>query len=118
MLHAKAMNETDDSAAAREAIAAREAKVRARFGSLYDEALRIIQRHDPMGFGDDVPDDEYSPEVETILPRLLSAESTSDAVRIAHEEFVSWFDADLAGHRSDYRELGADLWVAYQNWRS
>ena len=50
------------------------------------------------------PDDEYDPEVSTILPRLREARSAADVQKIIYEEFVHWFDADIAGPITHYAE--------------
>ena len=60
----------DNSKPAREIREGR-AVLRARYGSLYDEVLRILTKHDPIEIAE-LPD-EYEPEVDTILPRLERA---------------------------------------------
>ena len=67
------------------------------YGELYIEVSQLLRKADPirliiMG----APDDEYDPEVSTILPRLREAGSAADVQRIVHEEFTRWFSADIA----------------------
>jgi len=61
------------------------------------------------------PDDEYDPEVSTILPRLREAKAAVDVQRIVHEEFVRWFGADLVGpltNCADIAEKMRGTWLA------
>lgn len=76
------------------------------------EALeQLLARHDPMGLIEiGLPDDEYRPEAQTILPRLGEASSPADLRGIVHEEFVKMFFAELAGEESDYEEIARELW--------
>ncbi len=62
------------------------------------------------------PDDEYDPEVSTILPRLREATSRNDVHRIVHEEFVHWFGADIAGPAETYAAVSEDLWNLWQQF--
>lgn len=61
------------------------------------------------------PDDEYDSEVSTILPRLHEAQSAADVQWIIHEEFVHWFDADIAGPITHYAEV-AEVRRLVPNW--
>lgn len=68
------------------------------YGELYAEVSRLVHEADPIRLiAIGAPDDEYDVEVSTILPRLHEATSASDVHRIVYEEFVHWFDADIAG---------------------
>jgi hypothetical protein len=71
----------------------------------------LLYRHDPIGiaFGDNP--DEYSPEADSIVPRLRNVETVEDVRRIVHEEFVRWFDADTAGPAADYQAIADELWT-------
>ena len=82
---------------------------------LVDRIEALLFRHDPIGlnFGDNA--DEYRPEAESIALRLPSAQSMDDVRRIAHDEFVRWFDPQLAGAESRYAEIGREVW---QLWTS
>ena len=77
----------------------------------------IFARHDPLGLVSDDPDieDEYGPEIETILARLPRAESEDDVRRVVHEVLTEWFEGVDVGPESRYAELAAELWAA---WRS
>jgi hypothetical protein len=54
--------------------------------------------------------DEYLPEAQTIVIRLPEATSPDDAQRIVHEEFVRWFDPQLAGPVERYRVVAESIW--------
>lgn len=96
-------------------ILARRQALKKKFGTLYDEVLAIITRHDPIGIAD-VPD-KYEPEVETILPLLEQAQSKSELRRIVYQEFVHWFGAQVAGPEPDYDKVAGEIWDAWQGRR-
>ena len=59
-------------------------------------------------------EDEYEPEVSTIIPRLKDANSAEDVRRIVHEEFLHWFDGeDTAGPESAYSRIAQDIWTTF-----
>lgn len=96
-------------------ILARRTALKAKYGSLYDEVLRILTKHDPIDIAE-VPD-EYEPEVDTILPRLEEARSASDARRAIHEEFVEWFSVGLAGPEENFEKISLEVWNAWnRHW--
>jgi hypothetical protein len=61
------------------------------------------------------PDDEYDPEVGTILPRLTKAGGPADVETIISEEFLSWFSEKLPEEK--VRLVAADVWAAYVRFR-
>src|SRR4051794_16311052 len=65
-------------------------RLKRRFGGLYQEVFGILQRHDPIHIAL-YSNDEYEPEVDTILLRLGQARSEDEVRRIVWEEFVWWF---------------------------
>jgi hypothetical protein len=99
-------------------------RLKRRFGGLYQDVLAIIQRHDPIQIAF-VADDEYEPEVDTILLRLGDAHSEDEIRRVVYEEFAWWFaDSkaqswqerlaganDIAGSEEKYREIAHDIWL-------
>ncbi|MCI0344864.1 MAG: hypothetical protein L0221_05385 [Chloroflexi bacterium] len=66
--------------------------------------------HDPIGINYEENTDEYDPEVATILPRLRTAQTPADVVSIVHEEFVRWFNAEIAGPPERYAKIGDEIW--------
>jgi hypothetical protein len=88
---------------------ARRAELRREFGSLYDFLLALLFEADPIGINFETNDDEYEPEVMTILPRLKEASGVKDLQRTVHEEFVRWFGAESAGPAAKYGEIARRL---------
>ena len=110
-----AMTEEQDSARIRAEQKRVRQALRREFGAFYDELVALLAKHDPIGivFGD-LNADEYDAEVRTILPRLKDADSATQLCRIIHEEFVGWFDLQIAGPESKYAELAAEAWTAWR----
>ena len=57
--------------------------------------------------------DEYRPEAETIVARLSHARSADDVRTVVHEEFVRWFDGDVAGPEERYETIAREVWAAW-----
>lgn len=73
---------------------------------------------DPLGLlHSGAPEDEYDPEVGTILPRLNEAGSAEHVKLIIHEEFVRWFGAHSAGPAGRYAEAADAIWSAVEVYR-
>lgn len=80
-------------------------------GRLYVAVAGALREADPLGLiAMGAPDDEYEPEVSTVLPRLHEALAVDDVRRIVHEEFVRWFGADLAGPAEHYAAAAQAIW--------
>jgi hypothetical protein len=63
---------------------------------------RAMDDADPIGLlKTGAPSDEYSTELDTILPRLAALEELDDVTAVLHEEFQRWF-GDSAGPRNAY----------------
>lgn len=86
------------------------------FVQLYDEVLAILFNHDPISINFGENTDEYAPEARTILQRLRETESPEGLTGIIHEEFVNWFDIDMAGPRARYVHIAHDVWKAWQSY--
>lgn len=79
------------------------------------KVAHLIREADPIRLiATGAPQDEYEPEVGTILPRLRKAQSSANVQMIVHEEFVRWFGADIAGPRAQYRRVGSAIWKVWQ----
>jgi hypothetical protein len=90
-------------------------RLRAQYGTLYDDISAILFRHDPIGINFETNTDEYEPEVGTILPRLREASCAADLSRIVHEEFLRWFNEDeIVGSPAHYEKIVEEIWNAYQ----
>jgi hypothetical protein len=99
----------------REQILEEQAELKRNYGELFDRAVELLLRHDPIGINFGQGADEYEPEVGTILPRLAQCSSAGDVRRVVHEEFVRWFDPSTAGDESRYEVIAQELW---ELWRA
>ena len=90
--------------------------VRQMYGPLFTEVSEILFESDPIGINFETNTDEYEPEVGTILPRLITAKSSTDVRRIVHEEFVIWFGPETAGPETNYTAAAQKIWDAWQRW--
>ena len=93
-----------------EAARARRDEVRARYPDLFEGLRRALFRHDPVGINFGTNADEYDPEVGTILPRLAACAGPEDVLDVVHEEFVTWFGADVAGPKARFASVSAEIW--------
>jgi hypothetical protein len=84
---------------------------------LYDRVMETLRSHDPLGLAAARPD-EYTPEVNTILPRLADADSEPVVRRIVYEEFVRWRTQAVAGVEERYTGVARDVWSAVQAGRA
>jgi hypothetical protein len=89
-------------------------RLRAEYGTLFDELAALLFRHDPIGLNFDDNTDEYECEARTILPRLKACHSANDVLAAVHEEFQRWFDAEIAGPRERYADIANDVWALWQ----
>ena len=88
----------------------------AAYKRLLAEISSILFRHDPIGINFDDNTDEYDPEAGTILPRLRPDTSIEQLTTIVHEEFVRWFDREIAGPKDKYSAMAEDIQSAYLQW--
>jgi hypothetical protein len=96
----------------------RRESLKAAYGSLRSDVSCLLCGADPIRLiAIGAPDDEYDPEVGTILPRLREATSAVDVQRIVHEEFVRWFEADIAGSVTVYGDVAEKIWRTWLNFR-
>jgi hypothetical protein len=89
--------------------------LQALYHDLFAQVNRLVHSHDPVGIAF-VGDDEYEPEVGTILPRLREVQTLDDMRRIVYETFVFWFDT-ASGPEERYQPLANDLWEWWQHYR-
>lgn len=95
--------------------ASRQAGLKEAYGALYSDIARVIRAADPLRLiAIGAPDDEYDPELSTILPRLHEAASRNDVHRIVHEEFAQWFGPDIAGPPEAYSPVSDEIWKVWQ----
>jgi len=74
------------------------------------QLLDAFYAADPIGLAAmGAPPDEYSPEVDDTLPRLLKANSIGAMRKILYESFTKMFDG-TAGTEFTYNKLAEDCW--------
>lgn len=80
----------------------------------FQRLRKLVNRHDPLGLLEcGCPDDEYEPEVGTLLPRLQEADSEEHLLAIIYEEFVRWFGS-TADPLDRYRSLAVEIWSVFE----
>lgn len=86
-------------------------RLKKAYGQLFSDVTAILARHDPVGLvGIGVPEDEYEPEVGTILQRLRGATNPADVQRIVCEEFDLWFGLDTPKMaKDDFLPVAAEI---------
>ena len=90
----------------------------ARYQSLVAAVGRAIGEGDPIGLLEGgAPADEYSPEIGTIVPRVVHAQSVEEVVTVLHEEFLRWFGEGTAGPRQAYEAPARQIWAALLEYR-
>jgi hypothetical protein len=85
-------------------------------GPLLAEVSAVLFRHDPIGINFEDNTDEYEAEASTILKRMGAATSPTEARRIVHEEFVRWFEPEIAGPVERYTDIASEVLAAYHQW--
>ncbi len=98
----------------REEILEKRRRLRNEYAELFDSTAALLFRHDPAGINFGGNTDEYESEAGTILPRLRGCRSVEDVRRVVHEEFVRWFEADIAGPEERYTAIAAGIWQLWQ----
>ena len=92
--------------------------MKARYRSLVAAVERAIGEADPIGLLEgSAPADEYGPEIGTIVPRVVNAQSIEEVTTMLHEEFVHWFGDDTAGPRHAYELPARKIWEALLEFR-
>lgn len=96
-----------------EEIQAKNNQLKKEYGYLFEAIAETLIKHDPIGiyFGEN--DDEYYPEVRTILPRLKNCEFEDDVLAVVYEEFVKWFDEQIAGVKDNYTQIAKEIWALW-----
>ena len=89
-------------------------RLKVEYGKLFESVSSLLSRHDPVGINFETNTDEYDPEVGTILPRLRTCKTAADVRQVVHEEFVRWFDRDIAGPKELYSKIAEEIW---QLWK-
>ncbi len=91
-------------------------ELKGRYKKLYYCISAILFENDLQGINFGSNDDEYEPEVGTILPRLKEAQSITDVQRIVHEEFGVWFGEP--GDIENYKVVAQEIWAAWSSFKN
>jgi hypothetical protein len=92
--------------------------MKARYQSLVVAVERAINDTDPIGLLEGgAPADEYGPEIGTIVPRVVNAQSIQEVTTVLHEEFARWFGDNTAGPRHVYEAPAGKIWEALLEFR-
>jgi hypothetical protein len=102
----------------REEILEERRRLKAEYRWLFNDVAAILFRHDPVGINFETNQDEYEPEVGTILPRLLTCHSAVDVRRVVCEEFARWFDAETASPEERFTAIAAESWGCWERFVS
>ena len=109
------LSKPDKLAQAAERIRAQRKALKKAYGALYDDVSQLLFEADSIGLAAcGCPNDEYEPEVGTILPRLRTANSADEVAAIIREEFARWFGPLEAGKKKRYMQVAGKIWDRYQ----
>jgi hypothetical protein len=87
------------------------------YGALYLEVRGILNAHDPVGLiSMGAPEDEYEPEVGTILPRLKEASDPSGVQVILQDEFVRWFGGVGMFTFEEFAPVAEEVWASWSRF--
>jgi hypothetical protein len=90
---------------------------RRRYDTLVDAVTRVINEADPMGLlALECPLDEYSPEVGTIVPRVVKASSPDEVKSMLFEEFDRWFGEGSVPRVATFDVPAQAIWQAVLDW--
>lgn len=87
------------------------------YGALFDEALEIVFRHDPIGLNLDDNTEKYWPEVAAILSRLNGTTTLEQVALLVYAVFIQYFSLETAGPPARYVPIARNLWSAWQRHR-
>lgn len=82
---------------------------------LVDRVTAILAHHNPVGLPV-LAADEFRPEAETIVASLAAGDSPARTQTLIHREFVNWFDDEMAGPASRYRDVAVEVWQVANQW--
>lgn len=91
-------------------------ELKGRYKKLYYCISEILFENDLQGINFGTNDDEYEPEVGTILPRLAETETIEDVQRVVYEEFGHWFGEP--GDIEDYAVVAKEIWAAWHTFKN
>ena len=86
--------------------------VKAEHTDKFIKLREIVNRHDPIGLiAIGTPEDEYEPEVMTIIVQLKNGMTEEQVHDLIYQEFMRWFnDESTVGPKNFYKELAKDVY--------
>jgi hypothetical protein len=84
--------------------------LRNEYKRLHEWLSALLFEEDPIGINFEDNTDEYDLEAGTIVPRLKDCHGVEDVSAVVHEEFVHWFDEEIAGPPERYAKIAARIW--------
>lgn len=92
--------------------------MKTRYKALVAAVEQAINDADPIGLLElGAPADEYSPEIGTIVPRVVQAQNVDEITVALYEEFLRWFGDGTAGPRHAYEAPAGKIWTALLEFR-
>ena len=79
--------------------------LKAGYRDAYSRLEALLFEEDPVGINFGFNQDEYGPEVGTILPTLGSCRNLEEIQQAVHLQFCRWFGADTAGPIARYARI-------------
>ncbi len=72
----------------------------------------IINKHDPIGLiAIGAPEDEYDPEVKTIVYQLKDVRTIAQMQDLVYQEFLRWFEEkSIVGEWDSYAEIANEIY--------
>lgn len=92
-------------------------RLKSLYAGLFEDLSAYLYEYDPMGLNYGVNPDEYEVEVDTILPRVLDAESPAEIALVLREEFDRWF-GEAPIEAATYEELTEGVLGILERYRS
>jgi hypothetical protein len=85
--------------------------VKQSHADIFFSVREIINTHDPIGLiAIGAPEDEYDPEVKTIVFQLKNVYTIEQIQDLVYQEFMRWFnEKSIVGERESYLEMAKDL---------
>ena len=82
---------------------------------VYTLVKQAIDQADPMRLlATGAPEDEYESEIQEIVGRVGTCMTLEEVQTLVHEVFATWFDAQLAGSKEQYRVPAQTIWTGLQ----
>ena len=86
-------------------------EVKQSHADIFFSVREIISKHDPIGLmAIGAPEDEYDPEVKTIVYQIKNVHTLEQIQDLLHQEFMRWLnEKSIVGERESYLEMAKDL---------